>query len=241
MTADARLAGELATAAGELLVRLRADSELSGKELGAAGDEQANDLLVSRVREDVRTTRCCRRRAPTTAGASRPTACGSSTRSTARGSSACPTVRTGRSTWPCGTAGPVSRRRRRGPAGSRCHLHHRRVVGRARRRSAARPVVVGATGGRQRLTSPAARRERRLRRRRRGRPPGFRRGEDHGRGPRRGRRLRPLRRSVRVGLGRADRRRAEAAACGAVASTDRHWSTTTTTSISPTSWSVAWT
>ncbi len=52
MTADARLAGELATAAGELLVRLRADSGLSGKELGAAGDEQANDLLVSRVREE---------------------------------------------------------------------------------------------------------------------------------------------------------------------------------------------
>jgi 3'(2'), 5'-bisphosphate nucleotidase len=52
MGADARLAGELATAAGELLVRLRSDSGLSGKELGAAGDEQANDLLVSRVREE---------------------------------------------------------------------------------------------------------------------------------------------------------------------------------------------
>ncbi|MGZ8178586.1 3'(2'),5'-bisphosphate nucleotidase CysQ [Williamsia sp. SKLECPSW1] len=52
MTADARLAGELATAAGELLMRLRSDSGLEGKELGAAGDEQANELLISRVREE---------------------------------------------------------------------------------------------------------------------------------------------------------------------------------------------
>jgi 3'(2'), 5'-bisphosphate nucleotidase len=52
VTADGRLAGELATAAGELLVRLRADSELAGKELGAAGDEKANELLIGRVRSE---------------------------------------------------------------------------------------------------------------------------------------------------------------------------------------------
>lgn len=52
MSADARLAGELATAAGELLVRLRAESGLLGKDLGAAGDVQANDLLIERVRAE---------------------------------------------------------------------------------------------------------------------------------------------------------------------------------------------
>ncbi|GAA2055008.1 3'(2'),5'-bisphosphate nucleotidase CysQ [Williamsia deligens] len=52
MTADARLAGELAAAAGELLVRLRSEDGLSGKALGAAGDEQANDLLLARLREE---------------------------------------------------------------------------------------------------------------------------------------------------------------------------------------------
>ncbi len=49
---DARLAAELATAAGELLVALRAESGLSGTELGDAGDQQANDLLLERLRAE---------------------------------------------------------------------------------------------------------------------------------------------------------------------------------------------
>lgn len=43
---DARLAATLAERAGALLVRLRATSGLTGKELGARGDASANELLL---------------------------------------------------------------------------------------------------------------------------------------------------------------------------------------------------
>ncbi|MCU1657295.1 MAG: cysQ, partial [Pseudonocardiales bacterium] len=43
---DARLAARLAGAAGALLLRLRADSGLTGKELGARGDAESNELLL---------------------------------------------------------------------------------------------------------------------------------------------------------------------------------------------------
>ena len=49
--ADIALAAELATGAGELLVRLRRDSGLSGKELGDAGDQQSNDWLLAQLAE----------------------------------------------------------------------------------------------------------------------------------------------------------------------------------------------
>ena len=49
---DRALAGELATAAGQLLLQVRSDSGLSGKELGDAGDLRANDLLLSRLAAD---------------------------------------------------------------------------------------------------------------------------------------------------------------------------------------------
>ncbi|SHG54811.1 3'-Phosphoadenosine 5'-phosphosulfate (PAPS) 3'-phosphatase [Jatrophihabitans endophyticus] len=43
---DARLAAELAGRAGDLLLALQADSGLTGKELGARGDHDANELLL---------------------------------------------------------------------------------------------------------------------------------------------------------------------------------------------------
>jgi len=47
--ADIALAAELATGAGELLVRLRRESGLSGRELGDAGDQQSNDWLLAQL------------------------------------------------------------------------------------------------------------------------------------------------------------------------------------------------
>lgn len=49
VSADRRLAGEVATAAGELLLDVRATSGLAGKELGNAGDQRANDLILARL------------------------------------------------------------------------------------------------------------------------------------------------------------------------------------------------
>jgi 3'(2'), 5'-bisphosphate nucleotidase len=46
---DLTVAGRLATAAGELLVELRSTSGLSGKELGNAGDFQANEFLLKEL------------------------------------------------------------------------------------------------------------------------------------------------------------------------------------------------
>ena len=46
---DVALAAELATGAGELLMRLRRDSGLSGKDLGDAGDQQSNDWLLAQL------------------------------------------------------------------------------------------------------------------------------------------------------------------------------------------------
>ncbi|MHC3002867.1 3'(2'),5'-bisphosphate nucleotidase CysQ [Gordonia sp. GN26] len=52
MTDDRALAGELATAAGELLLDIRKTSGLTGKELGNAGDAQSNELLLRRLAEE---------------------------------------------------------------------------------------------------------------------------------------------------------------------------------------------
>ena len=46
---DLKLAGRLATAAGELLLDLRATSGLTGKELGNAGDFRANEFLLKEL------------------------------------------------------------------------------------------------------------------------------------------------------------------------------------------------
>ncbi len=46
MSSDARLAAELAERAGELLLHLRSDTGLSGKELGKRGDTDSNTLLL---------------------------------------------------------------------------------------------------------------------------------------------------------------------------------------------------
>ncbi|MBA4026158.1 MAG: 3'(2'),5'-bisphosphate nucleotidase CysQ [Gordonia sp.] len=46
---DAELAGRLATAAGELLLTLRADTSLTGRELGNAGDLQSNEFLLAEL------------------------------------------------------------------------------------------------------------------------------------------------------------------------------------------------
>ncbi|MDY6809684.1 MAG: 3'(2'),5'-bisphosphate nucleotidase CysQ [Actinomycetota bacterium] len=49
MSEDRVLAGELATEAGHLLMQIRAESDLRGKELGAEGDQRSNDLLLERL------------------------------------------------------------------------------------------------------------------------------------------------------------------------------------------------
>jgi len=51
MMSDGDLAAELAEKAGALLLKLRDESELTGKALGEAGDKAANDMLVSALRE----------------------------------------------------------------------------------------------------------------------------------------------------------------------------------------------
>jgi 3'(2'), 5'-bisphosphate nucleotidase len=48
---DARLAAGIAAEAGDLLLRLRG-SDLTGKELGRAGDRQANELILARLGAD---------------------------------------------------------------------------------------------------------------------------------------------------------------------------------------------
>jgi 3'(2'), 5'-bisphosphate nucleotidase len=50
-TSDARLAAALAEAAGELLLRLRRESGLTGGELGARGDRESNALLLHKLAE----------------------------------------------------------------------------------------------------------------------------------------------------------------------------------------------
>ena len=47
---DVRLAERLATEAGEILLALRRSSGLEGKELGKAGDEAANALLIKALK-----------------------------------------------------------------------------------------------------------------------------------------------------------------------------------------------
>jgi 3'(2'), 5'-bisphosphate nucleotidase len=46
VSADARLAADLAERAGELLLQLRTDTGLAGKELGKRGDADSNELLL---------------------------------------------------------------------------------------------------------------------------------------------------------------------------------------------------
>lgn len=49
---DRSLAGELATAAGELLLDIRANSGLTGRALGDEGDRRSNDFLLARLATD---------------------------------------------------------------------------------------------------------------------------------------------------------------------------------------------
>ena len=49
---DRVLAGELATAAGQLLLEVRSGSGLEGKELGDAGDRRSDDFLLARLAAD---------------------------------------------------------------------------------------------------------------------------------------------------------------------------------------------
>lgn len=48
---DAELAAKLAADAGALLLELRKNSDLSGKQLGDAGDKTANEMLVAALRQ----------------------------------------------------------------------------------------------------------------------------------------------------------------------------------------------
>lgn len=52
MATDAQLAAELAAQAGKLLLAIRESGEFEGKALGAAGDAQANRLLIDRLRAE---------------------------------------------------------------------------------------------------------------------------------------------------------------------------------------------
>ncbi|GAA3719652.1 3'(2'),5'-bisphosphate nucleotidase CysQ [Gordonia hankookensis] len=52
MSTDRVLAGDLATAAGELLVEIRATSGLAGKELGKAGDLRSDEFILARLRAE---------------------------------------------------------------------------------------------------------------------------------------------------------------------------------------------
>ena len=49
---DRSLAGELATAAGKLLLEIRANSGLTGRALGDEGDRRSNDFLLARLATD---------------------------------------------------------------------------------------------------------------------------------------------------------------------------------------------
>lgn len=49
MTDDRALAGELATAAGKLLLDVRAESGLTGKALGDVGDRRSDDFILARL------------------------------------------------------------------------------------------------------------------------------------------------------------------------------------------------
>ncbi|MGC4963142.1 3'(2'),5'-bisphosphate nucleotidase CysQ [Gordonia sp. DT101] len=49
MSTDRVLAGDLATAAGELLLEIRATSGLAGKELGKAGDLRSDEFILARL------------------------------------------------------------------------------------------------------------------------------------------------------------------------------------------------
>lgn len=48
---DAELAGKLAQAAGEILLQVRSSGLVTGKNLGKAGDETANQFLINAIRE----------------------------------------------------------------------------------------------------------------------------------------------------------------------------------------------
>jgi len=48
---DAELASKLAQAAGEILLKVRASGLVTGKNLGKAGDETANQFLINAIRE----------------------------------------------------------------------------------------------------------------------------------------------------------------------------------------------
>jgi fructose-1,6-bisphosphatase/inositol monophosphatase family enzyme len=90
---DHRLAAELATEAGRLLVELRAELVASGAEateLKAEGDRRSNTFLMERLAELF----------PADAILSEEGGCGSWTPSTAPGSSPSRPGVTGRSTWP---------------------------------------------------------------------------------------------------------------------------------------------
>ena len=135
-------------------------------------------------------------------GAWTRTGCGSSIRSTGPASSPSRPAPTGRCTSPWWSTACSRRAPWRCPAAASLSTRApRRRPGRA---TMARPGWSSAAPGRPSTPSawPDARR--------RAGPDGIRRRQGHGRGARRRRRLRPLRRPVRVGLGRAGRRRAAA-------------------------------
>ena len=100
---DHKFAAWAATVAGELLTEVRARG-LEGKELKDAGDQASHELLMAILAASGPTTRCSPRRARTTGPARPPTGCGSSTRSTAPGSSASRRATTGPCTSRCGRA-----------------------------------------------------------------------------------------------------------------------------------------
>ena len=120
---DAALAAELAQEAGELLLRgaRRRSASATPYDLGDAGDKRANTLILDGFARSAPTTPCSPKRPPTICPGSMPTGCGSSTRSTAPGSSPRRAHRLGR-----------AHRALAAQRGTRRRRHHRRRGGAAR-------------------------------------------------------------------------------------------------------------
>ncbi len=99
---DRALAGELATAAGHLLLDIRATSGLTGKDLGKEGDLRSNDLLMRRLAEERPDDAVLSEESADDKSRLARSACGSSTRSTVHANTAWTDTPIGRCMWRCG-------------------------------------------------------------------------------------------------------------------------------------------
>ena len=100
---DHDVAARLATDAGKLLLDVREElAQASQDERKAAGDKRSHDFLIAALAAERPDDAVLSEEVPTIRFGCPPSGCGSSTRSTAPGSSPSSGVTTGRSTSPCG-------------------------------------------------------------------------------------------------------------------------------------------